>query len=120
MKLSSRDNFYRFGAIEDTSVGVGVSTAARKYWRQMFQSQPHFLGTNAEINEVIAADYAAAEPIHRFKLKSGEQGEIRKSRSFYFVGVIRQGGRHDVIVIQPSWKFVKDDIRQERLKGPGI
>ena len=115
--ISKRHDIYRTGGIENTSVGVGVSVSARKYWRQMFQSQPQMLGPNEDINEIIAADYAAAEPVHRFKLNSGEWGEIRKSRNFYFVGVIRSNSRHDVIVMQPTWKVVREDIRQKRLES---
>lgn len=116
-KISNR---HKIAAIELTSNGIGVSTSARKYVRQMVPEITQM--RNSELNEKIASDFSKAERLHRFKLRSGEIAEIRKSTNFYYIAVIRGRGtaatRLDIIVIQPAYKMVPDEIRKKRLE-PG-
>ena len=95
--------------------GIGVSTGVRKYWRKHFQSVSDMQGTNDQVNYMISLDYSNATPVHRFLLKSGEIGEIRKSHSFYYIGAIRKNNRHDVIVIQTSFREAPEQIKSQRL-----
>jgi hypothetical protein len=106
LKLSIRHELQSIAGIEVPSTGgsIGISTAVRKYWRKYFSGVQGMAGRNDEINIIIASDYAGAQPIHRFILRSGEPAEIRKSNKFYYVAAIRKNGRHDIIVIQPSYK----------------
>ena len=111
MRLSIRHiegSFQSFAAsgIELPSTGgnIGVSIKARKYWRKYFESIPKITGRNDEVNIYIANSYKLAKPIHRFILLSGEPAEIRQSDKFFYVAAIRKNGRHDVIIIQPSYK----------------
>lgn len=115
MILSHRHDIYKCGVF--TSVGIGVSRSAREHWQRLFGNDPRMQGSKREINEVIARDYAAAgdNVVTRFKLRSGEKAEIRKSQSFYYVAAIRPNGQHDIIVIQPTYKEVPEKIRQRRL-----
>ena len=103
--------------IETPSGGgsVGISTSVRKYWRKHFAGVTDMLGPNDAVNYLIALDAAGATPLHRFLLKSGEVGEIRKSSSFVYILVLRKNGRQDVIVIQPSFKEVPEEIKKSRL-----
>ena len=95
--------------------GVGVSTGVRKYWRKHFQSVQGMQGPNDQINYLIATDYASAEPLHRFILRSGEAAEIRKSHSFYYIAAIRKNKRHDIIVIQTTYKESPTEIKKNRM-----
>lgn len=113
--LSIRQDIYRCGVFSATSAGVGVSRSAREHWQNLFANDPAMQGTKQEIHEIIAWDYANAEPITKFMLRSSEVAEIRKSQSFFFVAAIRDNGQHDVIVIQPSYRSVPDRIRDKRL-----
>ena len=104
--------------IEPTSMGGGVSTAVRKYWRAYYKQKnvPSMLGDNKIVNEIIYGDAAKATPMHRFLLKSGEVAEIRKSSVFYYVIVYRSGAsRIDVIAIQPSFKAAPPEISKSRM-----
>ena len=108
----------RNAAIErGTSANIGVSTRARKYWRQYWTGKnvPNMVGNNAIINEVMAADYAKAEPLHRFPLRSGEDAEIRLSHAFYYVAVIRNNGQHDIIAIQAAYREPPEEVRKRRM-----
>jgi hypothetical protein len=110
-------------AIEVPSGGgnVGVSTGVRLYWRKHFASVPGMQGSNDQINYLIAMDYASGTPTHRFILNSGEPAEIRKSQSFYYIAAIRRNKRHDIIVIQPSYKESDKSVpRQSRLTDEWI
>lgn len=95
--------------------GVGVSTGVRKYWRKHFQNVPGMQGPNDQINYLIAMDYASAEPLHRFVLRSGEPAEIRKSHSFYYIAAIRRNKRHDIIVIQSTYKESPPEVKKHRM-----
>ena len=73
--LSIRDKpISRRAGIETPSGGggVGISTKVRQYWRKYYNGVQGMLGRNDQVNYLIALDYAGAEPIHRFILKSGE------------------------------------------------
>jgi hypothetical protein len=95
--------------------GIGISTAVRKFWRQHFQSVPGMMGPNDQINYLIAMDYSGATPLHRFILRSGEPAEIRQSQKFYYVSAIRRNKRHDIIIIQPSYKEPPQEVKNYRL-----
>lgn len=113
-KLSIRHNA-GIEAPSGATAPIGVSTSVRKYWRQHFQAVPGMLGTNDQINYLIATDYAGAAKVHRFRLRSGEPAEIRQSGNFYYVAVIRKNKRHDILVIQPSYKESPSNISNRRL-----
>jgi len=114
--LSIRHDIYKCGVFTPTSAGVGVSRSAREYWQRLFANDPKMQGLKKrDIHEIMAWDYANAEPLTRFTLRSGEKAEIRKSKTFFFVAAIRQNGQHDIIVLQPAWKEVSKDIRDKRL-----
>lgn len=116
MKLSARHDIYKCGVFTPTSAGVGVSRTAREYWQRLFANDPKMQGMRKQdIHEIMAWDYANAEPLSRFKLRSGEKAEIRKSKSFYFVAAVRQNGQHDIIVLQPTWKEVSENMRSKKL-----
>lgn len=108
----------KLAKIIPTSTGVGVSSTAIRQWEEMFQSRPEMLGDTTSIAEIIAMDYYAGQPEHRFKSKlaSDEILEIRKSKNFYFVGAIRSDGKHDVIVVQKNWRPVSEGLRKKRLE----
>lgn len=106
--------------MEASKGGIGVSVSARKYMRAYF---PETAGVrNVDLNEMIAGDFASAEPVYRFKLRSGEIGEIRKSSKLYYVAAVRgrgtAGARYDILVLQPSYKPVEENLRKRRLE-PG-
>jgi hypothetical protein len=117
MYISTRQ---KIAAIETSSLGIGVSTSVRKYFREYYQkSGVDAMSSlrNSELNDVIAADYQKAQVLHRFKLKSKEVGEFRKSHNFYYLGVIRSGGgKYDVIAVQPSIKQPSEEVRKKRLE----
>ena len=78
--LSIRDKpISRRAGIETPSGGggVGISTKVRQYWRKYYNGVQGMLGRNDQVNYLIALDYAGAEPIHRFILKSGEEKTIQ-------------------------------------------
>jgi hypothetical protein len=111
----------KISTIEDAGGNIGVSTAVRKYMRKVNQNMAHM--RNLELNEIIAADFSKATPVHRFKLKSEELAEIRKSGNMYYIAVIRGRGssvaKYDIIVVQPTYKEPKDkEISKTRLQ-PG-
>ena len=117
MYISKR---HKIAAVEPSSLGVGVSTGVRKYVRNYYaKSGIDAMSSlrNKELNDVIAADFNKAQVLHRFKLKSKEVGEFRKSHSFYYLGVIRSGGgRYDVIAVQPQIKQPSEEVRKKRLE----
>lgn len=105
---------------EMSKSGVGVGSKVRMYFRQ---SMPDLAGVpNAELNEHIAGWFASGEPMHRFKLRSGEIAEIRKAQNVFFIAVIRGRGevgvRYDIIAVQPAYKAVPEDIKKHRM-SPG-
>jgi len=104
-------------AIEKSSLGIGVSVSARKYWRNYYThyNLPQMLGDNQFINDAIAGDFQQAQPIHRFILRSKEIAEIRKSSAFYYIAVIRGTGQYDIIAIQPAYKESDPEISKRRL-----
>ena len=110
-------DIFKLAGIEVPSGGgkIGVSTSTRKYWRKNYESVPGMQGTNDEINFLIAIDYSNATPLHRIILKSGEPGELRNSGTFYYLAVIRKDGRHDIVVIQPSFKEPPEEVKSYRL-----
>lgn len=116
--ISQLDILHRYSAVaEMTQSGIGVGTGVRLYFRK---SVPQAAGlNNAELNEFIASLFTQSEPVHRFKLRSGEIAEIRKGQSLYFVSVIRSGDgsgvRFDIIAIQPVMKEVSEDIKKQRM-----
>lgn len=119
MRLSIRHDtkIYKSSAVQEVSQsGIGVSVRVRKHVRQYVPNAAHM--ANAELNEMIANEFAKGEPVHRFKLRSGEIAEIRRSTNFYYIAVMRGRGtanvRYDIIVIQPSYKQVSDEEEKKR------
>lgn len=103
LKLSQRQIT---AAMERSSSGIGVSTTVRKYLRKFYQSwgwedMAHM--RNKDLNEIVAQDFMQAQVVHRFKLKTGEVAEIRKSKNMYYVAAIR-GSSYDILVVQPNYK----------------
>ena len=104
-------------AIEQSSMGVGVSTTARMYWRAYWsqKNMPQMLGANKEVNEYIAGDFKGATPMHRFWLtKAGAPvpAEIRRSHNFYYVAKMQGPSKYDVIAIQP--RYVETDPERSK------
>jgi hypothetical protein len=89
---------------------IGVSRTAVLKWQETRPNQ-----NNMEAVYNIRNEYAAATPIHRFILKSGEPAEIRKSSSCLFISAIRVTGQHHIIVLQQSYKPVPDRLRDYRM-----
>lgn len=116
LRLSKR------AAIEKSSLGIGVSVMARKYWRAYYAQKgvANMLGDNAFVNDAIAGDFANAQYVHRFWLRSGEPAEIRKSHDFYYVAAMRGPSQYDIIVIQPRYREAPSEISQERQKPEWI
>ena len=116
MKLSIR---HKLAAIEPSSFGVGVSTSARIVFRKHYAShgiQNIASMRNADVNDVIASDFLKAEPLHRFRLRSGEIAEIRKAQSgWYYVSKMKPSG-YDIIVIQFSYREVPETTRKHRME----
>lgn len=109
---------FKVSGIEVAKNGIGVSTSARLYARQFYNSQGNTvwaIARNDKINDLLAQDFSAAEPRHRFKLKSGEVAEIRKSGTFIYVAVMRRGS-YDIIVLQKAYKETNPEISKRRLK----
>jgi len=112
-KISVRHN----AGIEQPSGGgsIGISTKVRQYWRKHFAGVAGMLGPNDTVNYLIALDYDGATPVHRFILRSGEPAEIRKSHNFSYIAAIRKTGRHDIIVIHPSFKEPTEEVKKNRM-----
>lgn len=110
---------HKNAGLEPSSVGnVNVSTSARLYFRKYYQSwgvQSMASMRNADVNDVLATDFNKAEPIHRFRLRSGEIAEIRKSKNFYMIAKV-QGNTYDLIVIQSTYKEAPEAVRKHRLE----
>jgi hypothetical protein len=104
-------------AIEKSSLGIGVSVMARKYWRGYYAQQgvANMLGDNAFVNDAIAGDFSNAQPLHRFWLRSGEPAEIRRSHAFYYVAAMRGPSQYDIIVIQSRYKESDPELSKRRL-----
>ena len=111
---------YKIAGIEQSQSGIGVSTSARIYARRFYASQGNNIwavARNDKINDLLAQDFSASEPRHRFKLKSGEIAEIRKSSTFIYVAVMRHGS-YDIIVLQKAYKEPRiPDISKKRLES---
>lgn len=110
---------HKVAGIEKSQGGIGVSTSARIYARYAYAEQGNTIwatARNDKINDLLGQMFLSAEPRHRFKLKSGEVAEIRKSSMFYFVAAIR-GGTYDIIVIQKAYKEADPEISKRRLKS---
>ncbi len=109
-------------AIEPSTMGVGVSTSVRKYIRDYYTKQGVDAMAslrNKELNDVVAADFLKAQPLHRFRLTKKEKAvaEIRKSHAFYYIAKIRKGGGgYDIIAIQNAIKQPSEEVRKKRLE----
>jgi len=110
--------YYKIAGIELAQNGIGISTSARIYSRQFYSSQGNTIwaaARNDKVNNLLASMFASGQPIHRFKLRSGEIGEIRKSGPFYFVAAMRRGS-YDVIILQKAYKEPRNpEISKRRL-----
>jgi len=114
-KLSCR---HKIAAIEKSSLGVGVSTSVRIFARRFYTSagaQAVASMRNADLNDVLAGDFLKAIPQHRFRLKDGNIGEIRKGSNFYFVAKMI-GSSYDIIVLQSAYKETRPEISKHRLE----
>ena len=117
---------YKAAKIEYASNGMGVSgtarTTAKKYYAaQQQEGQGNLIwstSNNERINDLLAMDFANAEPRTRFKLKTGEVAEIRKSHSseFYYIAAMRRG-TYDILVLQTGMKDVDPKISKRRLES---
>jgi hypothetical protein len=111
---------HKIAGIEQSQSGVGVSTSARIYARRFYGSQGNNIwatAPNDKVNDLLAQDFSSSSPMHRFKLKSGEIAEIRKSATFIYVAVMRHGS-YDIIVLQKAYKEAKPEISKRRLESP--
>ena len=109
----------KIAGMERAPNGIGVSTSARILARKSYADQGNLIwatARNEQINTLLSTDFASAEPKHRFKLKSGEVAEIRKSATFYYVAAIR-GGNYDILVLQTAYKEAHPDISKRRLEN---
>jgi len=110
----------KIAGIEQAQSGIGVSTSARIYARRFYASQGNSVwaaARNDKVNDLLAQDFTNAEPRHRFKLKSGEIAEIRKSGTFIYVAVMRRGS-YDIIVLQKAYKEPRQpEISKRRLEN---
>jgi len=103
--------------LEESSLGIGVSTTARIKWREYYSNKnmPNMsVVNNKALNDMIAGDFKSAEVIHRFKLKTGSIGEFRKSHSFYYLARIT-GSRYDILTIQSAYKEAPENVKKIRL-----
>lgn len=117
MKLSYRN---KIAGLETSSFGVKISTSARIAFRKYYSSwgmNNVASMRNADLNDVIASDFLNAEPQHRFRLRSGEIAEIRKSpkSQWYYVAKMESAG-YSIIIIQHSYKEPPPEIRKHRLE----
>ena len=113
MRLSQR---YKTAAIERSQSGVGISTTARLYARKYYAAwgwADMAKMRNADLNDILGKDFIQAEPKHKFRLRTGDVAEIRKSQSMYYVAAIRNNS-YDIIAIQPGYKV--SEYSEERLK----
>jgi len=104
--------------IERARNGVGVSTTARIYARKYYASwgwTDMSRMRNADLNEILAQDFMQAEPMHKFRLKTGDIAEIRHSQSMYYIGVV-SNNTHNIIAIQSGYKT--SGLSKERLQDP--
>ena len=104
-------------ALERSSLGIGISTTARLYWRKYYSQHntPNMaLLPNAQLNTIMGSDFKNAKPLHRFKLKDGSKAEIRKSHDFFYLAKI-SSGTYDILTIQAAYKEATPEISQRRL-----
>ena len=97
----------KIAGIEQSTMGIGVSTSVRIYARKYYAGwgmSDMAKMRNADLNNIIAQDFAKSEPKTQFKLRDGSIGEIRKSSHFYYLGRKRPDGNYDVLVIQQGYK----------------
>ena len=110
---------HKVAGIEHSQSGIGVSTSARIYARRFYGSQGNTVwavARNDKVNDLLAQDFSASEPRHRFKLKSGEIAEIRKSSTFVYVAAMRRG-TYDIIILQKAYKEPREpEISKRRLQ----
>lgn len=109
----------KISGIEQSQGGIGVSTSARIYARRFYGSQGNNIwatARNDKVNDLLAQDFSSSDPRHRFKLKSGEIAEIRKSSTFIYVAVMRHGS-YDIIVLQKAYKESRPEISKSRLES---
>lgn len=111
--------YKKTAGIEQSQSGIGISTSARIYARRFYASQGNNIwagARNDKINDLLAQDFSASEPMHRFRLKSKEIAEIRKSGTFIYVAVMRRGA-YDIIVLQKAYKEAKNpELSRRRLE----
>lgn len=110
-KLSKR------AAIEQSSLGIGVSTTARLKWREYYSKHgmPNMaLMDNKLLNEALGSDAKSAKIIHRFRLKDKTVGEFRKSHAFYYL-LKYTNGNYVVLTIQSTYKETTPEISKQRL-----
>lgn len=109
----------KLAAIEKAQNGIGVTTSARIFARRYYGSQGNTVwatARNDKINDLLAQDFTNAEPKHRFKLKSGEVAEIRKSGTFFYIAAMRHGS-YDILVLQQAYREAHPEISKRRLQN---
>ena len=114
-------DLYKLAGIEKAQNGIGVSTSCRIYARKFYASQGNMIwatARNDKVNDLLAQDFVSANLLHRFKLRSSEIAEIRKSGTFIYVAVMRHGS-YDIIVLQKAYKEPRNpEISKRRLESP--
>ena len=112
-------NYKKMAGIERAQNGIGVTTSARIFARRYYASQGNNVWATARndmVNDLLAQDFTNAEPKHRFKLKSGEIAEVRKSGTFFYIAAIRHGA-YDILVLQQAYKEAHPEISRKRLQN---
>lgn len=117
-KVRKNKHISKRAALEQSSLGIGVSTTARLKWREYYSKHnvPNMaLLSNKILNDTIAGDAKSAKVIHRFRLKDKSVGEFRKSHAFYYLLKYVGGGNYVILTIQPSYKETTPEITKQRL-----
>lgn len=115
MKISQR---VKIAEIELAQNGMGVTTTARMFARNLWASKGNEVwakARNDKVNDLLAMDFAKGEPQHLFKLKTGEIAEIRSSTDFVYIAK-RMGGSYVILALQANYKPVKEEISKRRLE----
>ena len=115
---------YKIAKMQYASNGMGVTDTARKKAKEYYAGQDQggqgnliwSTSPDDRINDLLTMDFEAAQTEWRFKLKSGEVAEIRKSSTFYYIAAMRRG-TYDILVLQTGMKPVNPKSIKRRLES---